>query len=73
MALRGSFGNLRRNSEQPVDNTGTERYQQSIRVRETTRDEDVGAVVCNNVDTAELCLVSIDVTTSWYFENSPVA
>lgn len=46
--------NLRWNGEQEVHNASTHRDQQGIRVRETTRREDVGTVVSNDVDTAEL-------------------
>lgn len=53
------LSDLRRNGEQPVDNTGTERNQQSIRVREPTRDKDVGAVVGDDVHTAELHIWSV--------------
>jgi hypothetical protein len=56
--LRRSVGYLRRNSKQPIDDTGAERNQQSIRVREPARDEDVGRIICDDVDTAELFLVS---------------
>ena len=52
------LSDLRRNGEQPVDNTGAERNQQSIRVGEPARDKDVGTVVGDDVHTAELNLVS---------------